>query len=153
LLGDVRIDIKPVKTASIRCDAHNLPLRSKTMDKIICYNVLEHLVSPYNAMCEMKRVLDEKGYIFIKIPNLTEIRRVLSISRNPLRQVRRDTQHIQGWDVMEFKRLIKRVNLRIKKIGWLTEGKNEKYAFLNPILRKILPDNFYYKNMYAVVGL
>ena len=71
--GDIRIDIihqrslyETKNTLNLFADAHNLPLRDKTIDESRCFHVLEHLESPKKGLNELKRVTKES--INIRVP-------------------------------------------------------------------------------------
>jgi len=54
----------------INGDAENLSfLKDKSIDNIICTEVLEHLLNPENLTEEMKRIVKPNGLIFISTPN------------------------------------------------------------------------------------
>lgn len=63
--GDVNIDYA-YRTAQnfIRCDAHNLPFKSKVFKNSRCLTVLEHLNKPHDALKELFRVTN--GVITIR---------------------------------------------------------------------------------------
>jgi SAM-dependent methyltransferase len=148
--GEVRLDIKPTHAVNIIADAHYLPFRS-LFQKIKCHEVLEHLKSPVIALKEMKRVLT-KGFISIKVPNVIELKRTLAHSKNPLRPINPNTHHLQGWDACEIKHLVTEVGgLQVNRIMWVSEGKREKFNWLNGILRHILPPVFYCKEMLVIL--
>ncbi len=56
----------PLHLAS--ADAHNLPLRDDTIDVAFMGEVLEHVVSPQEALKETYRVLRPGGRIFVDVP-------------------------------------------------------------------------------------
>jgi len=59
LNADVVCDIDYPKTRQenfVRCDAHNLPFRDQAFQLAYCHNVLEHVLDPWKAMRELKRV-------------------------------------------------------------------------------------------------
>lgn len=145
--GDVRIDLIKTKAVNLLADAHFLPFKDKVFTHIICTEVLEHLKSPFNALKEIYRVLKINGEIMITVPNLTELRRILSISKNPMKVRNIDTDHKQGWDPIEFTRLANQAKLKIIKINWIDrddrEKRREKFKFLNPILKLVLPKSLY----------
>lgn len=72
--GDVNIDIyrpaemnphtekPPIRYVPnfILADAHYLPFRAKVFDRVLCYEVLEHLRNPWKALKEMVRVCREE---------------------------------------------------------------------------------------------
>lgn len=152
--GDVRIDIKPTKATNMITDAHFLPLRESVFSEIICTEVIEHLDSPFQALSEMKNVLNNDGIILITVPNLTEIRRVLSINKNPYKIRNKETRHKQGWDAVEFQHLTKMIGLTVEEISWIDwygrKTRREKYKFLNLILKHVLPKNLYHTHMRVV---
>jgi len=51
-------------------DIHNLPLADNSVDVVICLAVLEHVVNPFLAVKEMRRVLKPGGYCFVYVPFL-----------------------------------------------------------------------------------
>jgi len=152
--GDVRIDLKKTPAVNLIADAHFLPFKNESFSYVICTEVLEHLESPFHALKEIRQVLKKSGIAFITIPNLTKIRRILSIARKPLRVRHIETDHKQGWDAIEFNRLAHQVGLRILEIDWADwygrEKMKEKFKFLNPLLRHILPKPLYYTHMKIV---
>ena len=46
-----------------------LPLKSNSFDKVLCLDVLEHIVNRKQLLKEIKRVLKPNGLAFIAIPN------------------------------------------------------------------------------------
>jgi ubiquinone/menaquinone biosynthesis C-methylase UbiE len=60
-------------------DAQNLPCKNKVFQRVICSEVLEHLLEPSVALSEMKRVLATRGVAIISIPNETLINRIKGI--------------------------------------------------------------------------
>lgn len=149
--GDVRIDIRKTKAANLLADAHFLPFKNESFSNVICTEVLEHLKSPFQALEEVHRVLIRNGIAFLTVPNLTEIRRILSITKKPLRVRHIETDHKQGWDAIEFSRLASQVGLQVIEIDWIDlygrKKMKEKFKFLNPLLKNILPKPLYYTHM------
>lgn len=61
-------------------DAQNLPCKDKIFSRIICSEVLEHLIDPLDALQEMKRVLKPYGIAIVSVPNeflINRIKRIL----------------------------------------------------------------------------
>lgn len=50
-------------------DAEALPFPDAAFTKVYCTEVLEHLLTPENALREMRRVLKPRGYAVVSIPN------------------------------------------------------------------------------------
>ena len=59
-------------------DVNNIPLAAESVDILFLCEVLEHLNAPEQALSEAHRVLKRGGYIFIDVPWLHEICRLLS---------------------------------------------------------------------------
>lgn len=60
------------KGRSVTClagDVYKIPFASGSIDRIICTEVLEHLVRPQEALSEIERVLKRGGKALISIPN------------------------------------------------------------------------------------
>jgi len=60
-------------------DAQRLPCRDEVFKQVICSEVLEHLLSPSEALLEMARVLESRGVAVISVPNELWINRIKSI--------------------------------------------------------------------------
>ncbi len=54
--------------ADVIADAHNTPLEGSSFDTILSTSVLEHLKHPYEAICEMHRILKPGGHIILTCP-------------------------------------------------------------------------------------
>ena len=145
--GDIRLDIRKTSAVNIIADAHHLPFRNEVFDRVFCIEVLEHLNSPLKALNEIRRVLNKNGTIIVTVPNLTEIRRIISIIRRPSRARCTKTDHKQGWDAIEFHRLAYQAGLKIIHIDWLDVYKRKKRKKLDPLLKYILPRTLFYKHM------
>jgi uncharacterized protein (TIRG00374 family) len=56
-------------TEFLVADAERLPFREKTVDRIICAEIIEHLHEPEQMIAESERVLKDAGKIVISTPN------------------------------------------------------------------------------------
>ena len=59
-----------------KADAQNLPFRNGSFDRIICSEVIEHVINPLLLLSEMARVLRPDGIAVLSIPNETLIMRL-----------------------------------------------------------------------------
>lgn len=50
-------------------DVHAMPIRAASFDVVTCFEVLEHLDDPGQAVCEFARVLRPGGRLFLSVPN------------------------------------------------------------------------------------
>jgi ubiquinone/menaquinone biosynthesis C-methylase UbiE len=60
-------------------DAQLLPCKDEVFMQVICSEVLEHLLSPSEALKEMVRILEPKGRAIVSIPNEQLINRIKRI--------------------------------------------------------------------------
>ena len=56
------------KNCDIISDIANIPVEKETFDYILCSEVIEHLVDPFEALKELKRILRNQGEILITAP-------------------------------------------------------------------------------------
>lgn len=64
-----RIQSKTKKTLCIYGDAHFLPIADRSVDVIICSEVLEHVCIPTQLLLEIRRVLKPNGVCILSVPN------------------------------------------------------------------------------------
>ncbi len=57
---------------------YSLPLKSNSVDIIVCRWVLEHLEFPAQVMAEFSRILKKGGFVYVKTPNLWNYTMLLS---------------------------------------------------------------------------
>ena len=60
-------------------DAQILPCKDEVFTQVICSEVLEHLLSPSEALREMARILEPGGVAIVSVPNETLINRTKKI--------------------------------------------------------------------------
>ena len=60
----------------IRADAQKIPLKDNSIDKIICSEVLEHVINPNKVIEEIVRISKADSTIVVTIPNEVLINRV-----------------------------------------------------------------------------
>jgi len=104
--GDVNLDLfrnrtphSPQKVQRkgmfVRGDAHYLPFRNKSFEKVLCNHTLEHLERSLDALQEMERVCN--GQIFISLPRADYFE---TRSENPL--------HLYSWTRHSLRNLLQR---------------------------------------------
>jgi SAM-dependent methyltransferase/uncharacterized protein YbaR (Trm112 family) len=57
----------------IICDVHALPFRDASFDAVIAQAVLEHVVDPYQAVQEIRRVLRCRGLVYAEVPFMQQV--------------------------------------------------------------------------------
>lgn len=122
--GDIRLDIKTFSSVNLVGDAHKLPISDNCIDRILCFEVLEHLDSPIKVMKEFVRVLKKDGKIEVSIPNVWYwaiiVKCWISFYLHSFREnVSIGCDHKQGWDIYEFERLAYQVGLSIQECKWV----------------------------------
>lgn len=94
------VDIDPTSKADLIADIHSLPLEDNIADQITCYEVLEHLQSPRDAMKEIARILKPGGVLIVTVPNLLHVLSILRFIKSGRLTVAKE--HIQGFRVSEL---------------------------------------------------
>ena len=61
---DINKDTRPTMIA----DAENIPIKSNTIDNIICHSLLEHVQSPIKVISECKRIMKDQARIYAAVP-------------------------------------------------------------------------------------
>jgi len=141
-IGNVRLDVKKAKNVTIVADAHHLPFKTETFDKIIAFEVCEHLINPSQALTEMRRVLKPHGKIIISIPNVWRIGRLIHwiLKKENSLKNRSPTLHRQAWDVYELYSLLKQLDLEIINVHWENRSRQSIrkriFGFLPPEISK-----------------
>lgn len=65
----------------VNATAESLPFQDRSFNKIICSEVLEHVLNPQNVLIEIWRVLKDDGKLIISIPNESLINSIKKILR------------------------------------------------------------------------
>ena len=74
---DIALDITKESFCDIVADVHRLPFRDGVFSRVVFYEVLEHLVSPLQALREINRVLKKNGELEFSYPNVMHWRAML----------------------------------------------------------------------------
>ena len=80
LLGDARRRLGR-RAGFIQGDAAALPIASRSIDRVICSEVLEHLPDPSAAVAEIARVVRQHGIVVLSVPNEPLIDRIKMVLR------------------------------------------------------------------------
>ncbi len=63
----VTLDLFPGPGVDLVADAHSLPVRSSSIDRVICSSVLMYCADPKKAISEMHRILKPGGMVYISV--------------------------------------------------------------------------------------
>ncbi|MEW6170262.1 MAG: class I SAM-dependent methyltransferase [Candidatus Omnitrophota bacterium] len=67
--GQLACREKGVACSSIDISREKFPYPDSNFDIVLCLEVMEHLENPYHCLCEINRVLKDKGLFITSIPN------------------------------------------------------------------------------------
>jgi SAM-dependent methyltransferase len=77
-----QISLSSIGGAVARGDAEaGLPFRDCSVDAVVCADVIEHLIDPGAALCEMNRVLRPGGRVLLTTPNVASLKRRFQLLR------------------------------------------------------------------------
>ena len=69
----INVDPSPDSTASIFCDAHDLPFRDGSIDAVVAQAVLEHVADPWRCVEEIHRLLKPNGIVYAETPFMQQV--------------------------------------------------------------------------------
>lgn len=67
------------KAFLLQADAQNLPCQDRIFERVICSEVLEHLLDPSAALREIARILKNQGIAVVSLPNESLINRIKTL--------------------------------------------------------------------------
>jgi len=114
--GPLGLDLDVDSAADIFADVHHLPLRDQVLTTSSCYQTLEHVVDPVNALKEIRRTT--RGLIVLSIPNVmkaTGCRRWRDQGK-----LSGDPTHLFGWTLREFTNILNFVGLEVEGVSFVT---------------------------------
>jgi len=68
--NSIGVDVTKTKGVDVLADVQYLPFKTSIADKIVCYQLLEHVDNLIMTMEEMHRVLKPKGKAIIEVPHV-----------------------------------------------------------------------------------
>lgn len=95
--------------------AEELPFDDESVDFVICTEVIEHVIDPAVVLCELKRVVKDKGLIIVSVPNeklinkLKDVVEFFKIYQRLFSNIPRrndDEWHLHSFDLKSFKKYI-----------------------------------------------
>jgi uncharacterized protein YbaR (Trm112 family) len=69
----INVDPSPNSTASVFCDAHDLPFQDGSIDAVVAQAVLEHVADPWRCVEEIHRVLKPTGIVYAETPFMQQV--------------------------------------------------------------------------------
>ncbi|MEM2146823.1 MAG: class I SAM-dependent methyltransferase [Candidatus Jordarchaeaceae archaeon] len=105
--GFINVDIqKPVTKIQnfVQADAHHLPFKNGSFQKVLMYDIIEHVDSPSKCIKEAHRVLKEKGVLELGTPNALYLPKIV---RAALRgKYIPYPDHLMTWGAPELENLL-----------------------------------------------
>ncbi len=101
------------RSSFIQGNVINLPFQNKSVELVICLEVLEHLENPKQCLAELSRV--SGSYILLSVPNEPYFRIANLLRGKNLSRLGNDVGHIKQWSANGF---IKFISPYIRIISW-----------------------------------
>lgn len=117
MLRKARRNLKGYRVALLKGELDELDLPAHSFDRVICSEVLEHVVNPEAVLCGIQRLLRPDGRLVVTFPNdhlVNKIKRVIRTCRltilPPFRRISwgGDDYHLHVWRVSEMRELLSR---------------------------------------------
>ena len=115
MLAKARRNLDGIPARLLKGELDQLDLCQGGFDRIICSEVLEHVVDPERLLAAMSRLLAPGGRVVVTIPNDALIHRLKTLIRKsgltvlpPLRQIAwgGDQYHLHIWQINEMRGLL-----------------------------------------------
>lgn len=100
--------------AILQCDATNLPFASKSVDVILISEVLEHLVSPEQALADIKRVLKNRGVVLMSVPSILNVELAARLRAKLKGQF---YEHLHSYTPWDFRAFARKNGLKVRHFG------------------------------------
>lgn len=116
----------------IKANANSIPLSDKSVDVVICYQMLEHTLNPIDVLRELERVSRELVLVSIPWVLETNIRPKYHGDQPDGRPV--SEYHVFEFSELDFAKILSYTNMEVKEYRKLLNYKH----FQNPLLYKTL---------------
>lgn len=94
-------------------DASGMPFRDSSFAGAVLSEVLEHIVSPKEALLEANRILEEGGRLLLTVPYRERIKMHLCIHCNALTP---ENAHLHSFDEKTLSKLLQECGFGVKKV-------------------------------------
>ena len=98
----------------ILADAHNIPFKNKSFDLIICYETIEHLNNPPQALKEIRRVLKNDGHTIVAMDSGSLLFKIVWWFWEKTKGKVWQGAHIHTYNHKELENIIKKAGFKIK---------------------------------------
>ena len=114
--GDVNIDIRKKVKPTVIADVHYIPFKNGTFDVVFCFEVIEHVISPFKLLSEGYRVLRDMGKYILSTPNPYFWRKIAKTILFGRAYAARD--HISSFTMPVIENLFEKIGFIIDKINY-----------------------------------
>lgn len=121
----IRVDISPRTKPDIVCDLNKgIPLTDRSVDIVICCQVIEHIYHGKIFVSEVRRILKENGVFILTTPNICclKYRIAFLLGKIPSHAAKADMfyedgrfGHIRDFNFEEIEKLLNMFNFKIEK--------------------------------------
>lgn len=113
---------------AICADAMSVPFKNSVFDKVICSEVIEHLVNPEPVLYEIRRILKRDGKVVLTVP-LNEVlnntlqdvpgSELMELTYEQIRiKYKVKNTHLRSFDEMSFQKLLTGSGFEVEKIDY-----------------------------------
>jgi 2-polyprenyl-3-methyl-5-hydroxy-6-metoxy-1,4-benzoquinol methylase len=97
--------------------SENLPFKDNYFDFIWCSEVLEHLLLPYFLLCEIKRVLQTNGKLFLTVPYHGLLKNIAIALFNYEKHYDPEYVHIRFFSIKSLSGIVNKAGFSINTIN------------------------------------
>lgn len=117
MLAKARRNLEGYRVALLKGELDDLNLPARSFDRVICSEVLEHVVDPEAILRGIQRLLRPDGRVVVTFPNDHLVNKIKSVIRGcgltflpPFRRISwgGDQYHLHVWHVSEMHKLLSR---------------------------------------------
>ena len=133
---------------SVKANADTIPLPEKSVDVVICYQMLEHSLNPIKVLRELERI--SKGLILLSIPWVlkTNIRSKYHGGQPDGRPM--SEYHIFEFSEEDFRRILSHTNLKVEGYKKLLNYRHFQTPLLYKVLKSLYLSYFPALNVYVL---
>ncbi len=137
--NSIGVDIMKTKGADVVADIHHLPFKDSSVDKILCYQLLEHVDDLIKAMEEIHRVLKPERRVIIEVPHVKGLDAFRDPTHKNFFMIATMDYFTQGsgfsyYSNAKFKIINRRITFKNRWTGWLERMVNLRPEFAEHFL-------------------
>jgi predicted SAM-dependent methyltransferase len=115
----------------LHLDITDIQLNNESIDVILCYHVLEHIIDDTKAMQELYRILSKKGTCILQVPFASDNKTVedysITSQQDRLKFFGQE-DHVRIYGINEFKKRLTSVGFNVKEVSPLEIVNNEEVS-------------------------